>query len=48
MTGSEACSGYRLAVGRSPQCQAVTRTPGEHTASTIGSASAEVDSAHPS
>ncbi len=47
-TGSQACSGHRLRVGRSPRCQAATRTPGGHNASTTGNASAEVDNAHPS
>ena len=48
MTGSHPFRGRQLAVGRSPRCQAATRTPGGHSASTAGSAAAEVDSAHPS
>ena len=47
MTGSHAFSDSRLAAGRSPRCQAATRTPGGHKVRTAGRAAADVDSAHP-
>lgn len=47
-TGSHALSGPALRVGRSPRCQAATRTPGGQYASTCGNARADVLRAHPS